>query len=86
MGSSCLPDDCQDALIISLSFLFQQGFAFVQVCAGNSTRVPHAIDEYLSLGGPLSQERIDVVRGMYAAFGSGDIPAIIAALDPQVEW
>jgi ketosteroid isomerase-like protein len=34
----------------------------------------------------MSQERVDVVRGMYAAFGSGDIPAIIAALDPQVEW
>jgi ketosteroid isomerase-like protein len=34
----------------------------------------------------MSQERVDVVRGMYAAFGSGDIPAVIAALDPQVEW
>lgn len=34
----------------------------------------------------MSQERVDVVRGMYAAFGSGDIPSVLAALDPQVEW
>ena len=34
----------------------------------------------------MSEERVDVVRGMYEAFGSGDIPTIIAALDPQVEW
>lgn len=34
----------------------------------------------------MSQERVDTVRGMYAAFGTGDIPTIIAALDPQVEW
>lgn len=34
----------------------------------------------------MSQERVEVVRGMYAAFGSGDMPAVIAALDPQVEW
>ncbi len=34
----------------------------------------------------MSQARVDVVRGMYAAFGTGDIPTIIAALDAQVEW
>ena len=34
----------------------------------------------------MSQERVDTVRGMYAAFGSGDIATVIAALDPQVEW
>ena len=34
----------------------------------------------------MSLENVNVVRGMYAAFAKGDIPAIIAALDPQVEW
>jgi ketosteroid isomerase-like protein len=34
----------------------------------------------------MSQENVKVVRGMYQAFASGDIPVIIAALDPQVEW
>ena len=34
----------------------------------------------------MSLENVNVVRGMYAAFATGDIPAIIAALDPQVEW
>jgi ketosteroid isomerase-like protein len=27
-----------------------------------------------------------VVRGMYAAFAKGDVSAILAALDPQVQW
>ena len=34
----------------------------------------------------MSQENVNVVRGMYKAFATGDIPVIIAALDPQVEW
>jgi uncharacterized protein len=34
----------------------------------------------------MSQENADVVRGMYEAFGRGDIPSVIAALDPEVEW
>ena len=34
----------------------------------------------------MSQENVSVVRGMYEAFAKGDVPAIIAALDPQVEW
>ena len=34
----------------------------------------------------MSQENVNVVRGMYQAFATGDIPVIIAALDPQVEW
>lgn len=34
----------------------------------------------------MSQENVKIVQGMYAAFGSGDIPTIIAALDPQAEW
>lgn len=34
----------------------------------------------------MSQDNVKVVRGMYQAFANGDIPTIIAALDPQVEW
>jgi uncharacterized protein len=34
----------------------------------------------------MSQENVGTVRGMYEAFGRGDIATVIAALDPQVEW
>lgn len=34
----------------------------------------------------MSQQTVDVVRGLYEAFGRGDISTIIAALDPKVEW
>jgi uncharacterized protein len=29
---------------------------------------------------------VQVVQSLYAAFGRGDIPAILAQLDPNVEW
>lgn len=29
---------------------------------------------------------LDVVRGVYAAFAVGDIPAVLAALSPKVRW
>jgi uncharacterized protein len=34
----------------------------------------------------MSEENVNVVRGVYEAFGRGDIPAVLAALDPRVEW
>ena len=34
----------------------------------------------------MSQARVEAVRAMYSAFGAGDIPTIIATLDPQVQW
>ena len=34
----------------------------------------------------MSDENAEIVRGMYAAFARGDVPTVIAALDPQVEW
>jgi hypothetical protein len=34
----------------------------------------------------LSQQNVDIVQGMYNAFATGDVPTILAALDPQVEW
>ena len=32
------------------------------------------------------QHNLDVVRGVYAAFGRGDVEGILAALDPEVSW
>lgn len=29
---------------------------------------------------------LDVVRGVYSAFAAGDIPAVLGALAPSVEW
>ncbi len=34
----------------------------------------------------MSEENVKVVKGMYEAFGRGDIPAVIAALDQNIEW
>lgn len=34
----------------------------------------------------MSQENVKVVREMYEAFAKGDVPTVLAALDPQVEW
>jgi len=34
----------------------------------------------------MSEQNVNAVRGMYAAFGRGDIPAVIAQLHPEVEW
>ncbi len=34
----------------------------------------------------MSLENVSIVRGMYDAFASGDIPFIVGSLDPKVEW
>src|ERR1044071_2857723 len=34
----------------------------------------------------MSEENVNVVKGMYEAFGRGDIATVIAALDPRGEW
>jgi ketosteroid isomerase-like protein len=34
----------------------------------------------------MSQENVNIVRGMYEAFGTGNIPAVLAVLDPEVKW
>ncbi len=34
----------------------------------------------------MSTEPTAVVRGVYANFGRGDIPAVLDALDPNIEW
>lgn len=34
----------------------------------------------------MSIENLNVIRDMYDAFGRGDIDAVVASLDPKVEW
>lgn len=34
----------------------------------------------------MSEQNKRVVQGAYASFGRGDIPGVLAALDPNVEW
>src|SRR6185295_15900521 len=34
----------------------------------------------------MSEENVNIVRGLYEAFGTGDIPGVVAVLDPQIEW
>lgn len=34
----------------------------------------------------MSQENMDIIRGLYDAFARGDIPAVLGSLDAAVEW
>lgn len=34
----------------------------------------------------MSAENKQVIEGLYEAFGRGDVPSIIGALDPEIEW
>src|SRR4051812_6999417 len=34
----------------------------------------------------MSAENVALVRGVYESFGRGDIPGVLAALDPGIEW
>ncbi len=34
----------------------------------------------------MSETSAEVVRSMYDAFATGDVPAVVARMDPQVEW
>ena len=29
---------------------------------------------------------VDIVKGLYETFGRGDIPAVLAMMDPRIEW
>ena len=31
-------------------------------------------------------ENREIIAGLYGAFGRGDIPAVLAALDPEIRW
>ncbi len=34
----------------------------------------------------MSQSNLDVIKGIYAAFASGDIPAVLGILSPAIVW
>jgi ketosteroid isomerase-like protein len=34
----------------------------------------------------MSQENVEFVRGIYSAFGQGDVPAVLGSFDPEIEW
>lgn len=34
----------------------------------------------------MSQENVKVVESIYAAFASGDVPAVLGSMDPQIVW
>ena len=34
----------------------------------------------------MSQENVAVIRGLYEAFGRGDVPAALGRMDQQIEW
>ena len=34
----------------------------------------------------MSQNNVEIIRAMYDAFASGDVPSVLATLDPQIEW
>jgi ketosteroid isomerase-like protein len=34
----------------------------------------------------MAEQSIEVVRGMYEAFGSGDVPAVLGAMAADIEW
>ena len=34
----------------------------------------------------MSDDNVSLVKGIYRAFATGDVPAVIAALSPDIEW
>lgn len=34
----------------------------------------------------MSKENVGLVQSMYAAFASGDVPAVLEAMDPEIVW
>ena len=34
----------------------------------------------------MSQENVELMSDAYAAFANGDVPAVLAVMDPQIEW
>ncbi|MEK6302820.1 MAG: nuclear transport factor 2 family protein [Acidobacteriota bacterium] len=34
----------------------------------------------------MAQDNVNIVRSMYDAFARGDVPSVLAVLDPQIEW
>lgn len=34
----------------------------------------------------MSQQNVEAAKNLYAAFGQGDIPAVLGGFDPQIVW
>lgn len=34
----------------------------------------------------MSQQNVDVMRGLYDAFSRGDVPTVLAGMDANIEW
>jgi ketosteroid isomerase-like protein len=34
----------------------------------------------------MAEQSVEVVKGMYEAFGRGDVPAVLGAMAADVEW
>ena len=34
----------------------------------------------------MSQNNVEIIRGMYDAFIRGDVPSVLSVLDPEIEW
>ena len=34
----------------------------------------------------MSQQNVDLIRGIYDAFGAGDIPGVLGRMSPDIEW
>jgi hypothetical protein len=50
---------------------------------------PGAEDDRIDNGGSkdaVSQENVELVRGVYEAFGRGDVDAVFSAMEPDIEW
>lgn len=34
----------------------------------------------------MSEENVELIRGLYAAFGAGDVPGVLARMSPEIVW
>ena len=34
----------------------------------------------------MSQENIQLIRGLYESFGKGDVPTVLGQMDQNIEW
>ena len=34
----------------------------------------------------MTKSNVDLVAGVYAAFGSGDVPKVLGSMHPQIQW
>src|SRR4029079_2711862 len=37
-------------------------------------------------GNGMSAEHVSLIKAIYHAFGTGDVPAVVAAMSPDIEW